>query len=188
VEYPLIELLVGLEFIWVYWLLKVNFNFFGTWEGFYSLALLIYWLILFVGSLGIMVYDLKYMLIPDEVLWPLIGVAFLRLLISQQWQVLLAAVGSSLFLGLIWLITKGKGMGLGDVKLAFLLGLVLGWPLVAVAYFLAFLTGAGAGVILMLVNKKKLKDKIAFGPFLLLGMLIAKLWGWSIWQWYWGML
>lgn len=188
VEYPLVELLVGLQFVWIYWLLKVNFAFFGTWEGFYSLGLLIYWLVLFSGSLAIVVYDLKYMVIPDEVLGPLIGVAFLRLFISNQWQVLWSAVGSSLFLLSLWLITRGKGMGLGDVKLAFLMGLVLGWPLILVAYFMAFLTGAVAGVILMLLNKKKFKDKIAFGPFLLLGMMAAKLWGWSVWQWYLGWL
>jgi len=188
VDYPLVEFLVGLQFVWVYWLLKVNFSFFGSWEGFYSLALLIYWLLLFSGSLAIVVYDLKYMIIPDEVLWPLMGLSFLRLFISHQWQVLWTAAGSTLFIFLIWLITKGKGMGFGDVKLAFLMGLVLGWPMIVVAYFLAFLTGAIAGVILILVNKKKFKDKIAFGPFLILGMIIAKLWGWSIWQWYWGML
>jgi len=188
VDYPLVEFLVGLQFVWVYWLLKVNFSFFGSWEGFYSLALLIYWLLLFAGSLTIAVYDLKYMIIPDEVLWPLVGISFLRLFISHQWQVLWSAVGSSLFIWLIWMITKGKGMGFGDVKLTFLMGLVLGWPMIIVAYFIAFLTGAITGVILMLVNKKKFKDKIAFGPFLILGMIMAKLWGLSIWQWYWRML
>ena len=51
-----------------------------------------------------------------------------------------------------------------------------------------FLTGALTGVILILVRGKTLKTKIAFGPFLLFGMLVAKLWGWPIWQWYWGKL
>lgn len=187
-DYPLIELLVGLQFVWTYWLLKVNFAFFGQVEGFYSLALLIYWLVLFSGALTIAVYDLKYMLIPDEVLWPLIGLSFLRLFFSHQWQVLPAAFLSSGFLFLLWLITRGKGMGLGDVKLAFLLGLVLGWPQIVVAYFTAFLTGAAAGVILVLWGRKNFKQKIAFGPFLLLGMMVAKLWGWPIWQWYMGKL
>ena len=188
IDYPLVEFLVGLEFVWVYWLLKVNFAFFGQVEGFYSLALLIYWLLLFSGSLAIAVYDFKYMLIPDEVLWPLIGLSFLRLFISGQWQVLPVAVGSTLFILLLWLITRGKGMGFGDVKLAFLMGLVLGWPQILVAYFLAFLTGALVGVILILKGAKKFKDKIAFGPFLLLGMILAKLWGLNIWQWYMGLL
>lgn len=184
IEYPLTELLVGIEFVWVYWLLAVNFQFFGTWEGFYSLALLIYWLILFSGSLGIIIFDFKYRLIPDEVLYPLIGLALLRLPFSHQWAVIWTALGSGMFLYSLYLITKKKGMGLGDVKLALLLGLVLGWPKILVAYFIAFLTGAVVGVILIISRKKKFKDRIAFGPFLLAAMLIAKLWGEQIWQWY----
>ena len=185
-DYPIIELLSGLEFVWVYWLLKVNFSFFGQVEGFYSLALLVYWLILFSGSLVIAIYDLKYMIIPDEVWWLLVVVAGVRLFFSHQWQVLPAAVASGLFLYSLYWLTRRKGMGFGDVKLGVLMGLVLGWPLIIVAYFFAFLTGAGVGVILILTGKKKFKQKIAFGPFLILGMLVAKLWGWSIWQWYWG--
>jgi leader peptidase (prepilin peptidase)/N-methyltransferase len=187
-SYPLIEFLTGVEFLWVYWLLKTNFGFFGQVEGFYSLALLIYWLALFSGSLAILVFDLKYMLIPDQILWPLIGLAFIRLFISHHWQVVPVALGSGLFLGLIHWLTKGKGMGWGDVKLGLLLGLVLGWPLVLVAYFFAFLTGASTGVILILLGKKKFKSKIAFGPFLILGMMVAKIWGWPFWQWYRGLL
>lgn len=188
----ILELLMGLQFVWIYWLLKVNFSFFGHLEGFYSLSLLIYWLILFSGSLTIAVYDIKYRLIPGEVLWPLVGIAFARLFFSHQWQVLITALGSSLFLFSIGYISKKlmkkETMGFGDVQLALLMGLVLGWPLILVAFFIAFLTGAGVGVILILVNIKKFKDKIAFGPFLLLGMLIAKLWGAKIWQWYFSFL
>lgn len=183
-EYPVVELLTGIQFVWVYWLLKVNFAFFGQVEGFYSLALLTYWLVLFAGSLTIAVYDLKHMLIPDGVLNLLIATAFLRLFFSGNWQVVGVAVVSMLFIGLIWWVTKGKGMGDGDVKLAFLMGLVLGFPLIVVAFFVAFLTGSVAGVILILGKKSKLGSKIAFGPFLLLGMLTAKLWGYPLWQWY----
>ncbi|MEA3355291.1 MAG: prepilin peptidase [Patescibacteria group bacterium] len=188
----ILELLVGVQFVWIYWLLKVNFSFFGHMEGFYSFALLIYWLILFSGSLAIAVYDIKHMLIPDQVLLPLIGAAFLRLFFSNQWRVLIVALGSSLFLySIAWLskkLMKKEAMGFGDVKLAFLMGLVLGWPLIIVSYFIAFLTGAGVGVILILIGNKKLKSKIAFGPFLLLGMLISKLWGISILNWYLGLV
>jgi len=184
IEYPLTELLIGIEFVWVYWLLSVNFNFFNSWEGFYSLALLIYWLILFSGSLGIIIFDFKYMMIPDEILYPLIGLALLRLPFSGQWQVIWAALGSFGFIYGLYLLTKKKGIGFGDVKLAVLLGLVLGWPNILVAYFIAFLTGAVVGVILILRKQKKFKDRIAFGPFLLVAMLVAKLWGGIIWQWY----
>ena len=82
IDYPIVEALTGIQFVWLYWLLKVNFNFFGRVEGFYSLALLAYWLVLFAGSLAIAVYDFKYLLIPDEILLPLIGLSLLRLPIS----------------------------------------------------------------------------------------------------------
>ena len=89
----------------------------------------------------------------------------------------MAGVGASTFFLLLWLITRGKGMGLGDVKLAFLMGLLLGFPNVIIASYLAFLTGAGVGVILILLGKKKLKEKIAFGPFLVVGSVAALIWG-----------
>lgn len=183
-EYPLTELIIGIEFVWIYWLLKINFNFFNWLEGGYSFALLVYWLILFSGIITIAIYDFKYMLIPDQILWPLIGVAFMRLFISQNWIVVPTAFGSMAFLGCLHLITKGKGMGWGDVQLGFLLGLVLGWPLIAVAYVVAFLTGAISGAILIMFKQKTLKTKIAFGPFLIIGLAVAKLWGWPLWQWY----
>lgn len=183
-DYPLVEFLVGLQFVWVYWLLTVNYQFFHSWEGFYSLGLLVYWLILFSGSLAIAIYDLKHMIIPDEILWPVTLVAFGRLFISRQWQVIPVAILSMGFILSLWLLTRKKGMGFGDVKLAFLMGLVLGFPKIVVAFMIAFLTGAFFGIILLLVKKKKFKSKIAFGPFLLLGMLVAKLWGEQIWNWY----
>jgi prepilin signal peptidase PulO-like enzyme (type II secretory pathway) len=122
------ELLVGVQFTWVYWLLKINFNWFNWVEGWYSFGLLIYWLVLFSGLIAIAIYDLKYMLIPDQILVPLIIISFARLLVSHQWPVVLAALGSTFFLGGLYQITRGKGMGFGDVKLAFLLGLAC-WPL-----------------------------------------------------------
>lgn len=182
-EYFLIELLTGLGFLGIYWFWKANYG----WD-LDSILLLVYWLVLFSGSLALAVYDFKTMLIADEILLPLILTAFLRLFWSNQWQILPAAFLSMGFLGLIWLVTRGKGMGFGDVKLAFLMGLVLGWPKIVVAYFLAFLTGALVGVILVLIKKMKMKGKIAFGPFLVMGMLVAKLWGDRIWSWYMGML
>ena len=75
-------------------------------------------------------------------------------------------------------------MGFGDVKLAFLLGLLLGYPKIVVALYTAFLTGATVGVILILKGKRTLKSKIAFGPFLIAGTLIALLWSDIILLWW----
>jgi leader peptidase (prepilin peptidase)/N-methyltransferase len=67
-------------------------------------------------------------------------------------------------------------MGAGDVKLALLMGVVLG-VLVIVAMFLAFLLGAVAGIVLIATRRKKRKDVIPFGPYLAMGSVIALLAG-----------
>ena len=75
-------------------------------------------------------------------------------------------------------------MGFGDVKLAILMGLLLGMPNVFVALFLAFLFGAIIGLILMVCGRKGLKSEIPFGPFLIVGTFIALFFGDQIIQWY----
>ena len=75
-------------------------------------------------------------------------------------------------------------MGDGDIYVAFLVGLVTGYPLIIVAYYAAFLTGALLGVILILGHKKRMKSHIPFGPFLIAGMGIALVWGQQIEQWW----
>lgn len=187
-QYPLVELLTGLEFVWLYWLLS-RFSFFGQVEGFYSFALAFYWFFIFSASLVLILVDLKTMVLPDVILLPGIGIALLRLVVTHQWQFLLTALLTGLFFLSLYLLTKGKGMGFGDVKLAFFIGLVLGWwQRILVAVFLAFLTGAIVGVIVVIVKKKTLKSAIPFGPFLLISMWAAKLIGDQIWGWYWGLL
>jgi leader peptidase (prepilin peptidase)/N-methyltransferase len=69
-------------------------------------------------------------------------------------------------------------MGGGDLKLAFFLGLFLGFPDIVFALYLAFLTGALYSIILIIWKKKRfLKDTIAFGPFLVLGSLSTLFFG-----------
>jgi prepilin signal peptidase PulO-like enzyme (type II secretory pathway) len=134
-------------------------------------------LILFSSLVVIFFIDLEHQIIPDEILLPVIVLFFLRSLLTSNYWLLAAALGASLFLFLIWFVTKGKGMGFGDVKLAFLMGLVLGFPKIVVAFYLAFLTGAIIGVILILVKKARFGQKIAFGPFLAAATVITFLWG-----------
>lgn len=75
-------------------------------------------------------------------------------------------------------------MGFGDVKLVFLLGLLLGWPAILVGLFLAFLSGALVGIFLIVFKKKGLKSQVPFGPFLILGAFLALFWGEYLWQGY----
>ena len=97
---------------------------------------------------------------------------------------LLSSVGISLFFLLLIAITRGKGMGLGDVKLGFLIGLFNGFPLNIFAIFLGFLVGSIVSIALILLKKKTLKDIIPFGPFLIIGSFIALGWGNILLTWY----
>ena len=68
-------------------------------------------------------------------------------------------------------------MGLGDVKFAFLGGLILGFPKFITWLFLSFVIGALIGVVLIMLNKTTLGKRIAFGPFLVLSLFIVLFWG-----------
>jgi prepilin signal peptidase PulO-like enzyme (type II secretory pathway) len=94
-----------------------------------------------------------------------------------------AFIISGFFLGLI-IITRGRGMGGGDVKLGFFMGLGLGFPGAILATVLGFVTGAITAVLLIILGKKSFGQNIPFGPFLVLGSLITLFWGNQIINWY----
>ncbi|MCK4592371.1 prepilin peptidase [Candidatus Parcubacteria bacterium] len=100
----------------------------------------------------------------------------------------IAAIFTSAFFLSIVLLTRGRGMGGGDVKLGFLMGLILGWPLVLAALFLSSILGSMVGIFLIFIGKKKMKSMIPFGPFLVLGTFIALFWGERIVEWYLNMI
>ncbi|MFA6437638.1 MAG: prepilin peptidase [Candidatus Paceibacterota bacterium] len=87
---------------------------------------------------------------------------------------LLFAIIGLAFFGIIILLTRGKGMGIGDMKLAFFMGLVLGEKLLIALYF-AFVVGALVGIILILFKKKKLNSMVPFGPFLVVATILLML-------------
>jgi len=104
--------------------------------------------------------------------------------LPQLGYVLLAGLGACLFFYLIYFVTKGKGIGFGDVKLVFVLGLFLGVTGVIVGLYVAFLTGAAVSSILVLSHRKKWKTRIAFAPFLLVGAVTSFFFGQQFIYWY----
>ena len=90
---------------------------------------------------------------------------------------LVGVVASTALIGGLWLLTRGRGMGFGDVEIAAVMGLWLGWPNILVALLLAFIAGAIVGIMQILFGKSKMQSAIAFGPFLILGTWIALFWG-----------
>ncbi|MFH1714141.1 MAG: prepilin peptidase [Candidatus Nealsonbacteria bacterium] len=173
-QYPLIEVAAGLLFILVFLLTPGDFLFISL-----RLAIVFFLIVIFV-------YDLRYYLIPDVIVYPAI-------LLVGTWAVFFAdkplyyiysAIGASFFFFFIVFISKGRWMGVGDVKLAFLMGLILSWPGILVALIIAFFSGALVGLGLVLSLKKKFKSEVPFGPFLALGTLISMFWGGDIINWY----
>lgn len=170
IAYLLTEIITGLGFVYIWENLK-NFPLPSP-----TPVSLLFSFFIFSVLLVIFLADLKYLIIPNGVLIPgIIGTIIYRFIYTPQnlFPYLLAGVLGFAFLYLIYLVTKGKGMGFGDVKYALLMGLLLGYPDFIIAFYLAFLTGAAVGVILLLGKKARFGQHIAFGPFLVLSTVIT---------------
>ena len=200
-QYPLVEISAAFLFVLAY--LQLNSSFQGQAFSLEVLSL-VYTLFILSVLMVVFITDLKEGIIPDKVIFPAVGItallktalAFLQLqepiqvvgapTISFQQIGFDAATGvtTGFIFFLIVLLSRGKGMGGGDIKYAAFLGFALGFSSTAVALFLAFLTGASLALILILIGKKRFGQTIAFGPFLSLGAFIALLWGQQITDWY----
>lgn len=151
----------------------------------------------FVIAICIIVFviDLDHYLILDKIVYPAIGIAFIFLVAfdftsptySYTWFGLLAALGASIPFLVLWYFSKGKWMGLGDVKFLVFMGLALGVQKILVALFISFGLGAIVGVGLILVGKKQFSSKLPFGTFLSVATVIALLYGHELWSMYWGL-
>lgn len=150
-----------------------------TWEGL-SAALL------GVALVPVVVIDLQHKLIPDIIVLPAAALALAAAVASDPrrwWVSLAAALGAAGFLFLLWALAPG-GMGLGDVKLALLLGAVLGASVIP-ALLIAFAGGAALGVVLLArFGSRARKMAVPFGPFLAAGALVALWIGPSMIGWY----
>lgn len=181
--HPLMEFLTA--FILVWWYLCVSF-FFSLPHPFLVVQA-IFWLLVGLVLLAIFIIDLKYMFIPDALtITLLILVLCYRVFLGfnglMQWHDLKISVLASLILTLffysLYFFTKKKGFGFGDVKLAFPLGLLLGWPDIIVGIYAAFISASIIGISMLLLRKKKIKkQKIPFAPFLIFGLLIGLIFG-----------
>jgi len=180
-QYPIVELATGILFVLVIntQLSAINYQL--------SIISSIYYLLIVSFLIIIFIYDFKHFIILDKVLFPIIAISFLYLIANNQLSIInysFSAFGASGFFLLIYLFSRGKYLGFGDVKLAILLGLLLGWPRIILALFLSFLIGGIIGLGLIVLSKKKLKSEVPFAPFLIFGTLVALFWGEQIISWY----
>lgn len=162
-RYPAVEAVTAVAF-------GVIGSFWGT-GGVWAMGLAAVFIVIFFS-------DLVYGLIPDEAVAA--GIVFCVLGNTGNLGFLRAATATGFVSALIFLaivlITKFRGMGLGDVKLAFLIGLVLGWPGALAAFWAAFVLGGAAAAVLLVLKRTKLSATIALGPFLVAGVVFSALW------------
>lgn len=183
-QYPIIEVLTGIIFCAVVWKFSLQFNF-------YSLFVIGYWLLITSLLIVISVYDFRHQIIPNGLVYSLITLSFFSPIITRYSLRVtgydyITGLAFFSFFGFLWLVSKGKWMGLGDAKIALGCGWLLGFIKGVIGLLIAFWSGALLGIFLLLFLPKtfKLRSRISFGPFLALGIIIALLFGNNILQIY----
>ena len=178
IQYPLVELATGLIFGLIY----LQFGLTNI-ETYFLLAIAAILIVIFV-------YDMVKLEISDWLVLIAAGLWLIYLAITLQFSFasylpfLYGALALGGFLGLMVLISREKWMGAGDIGLGALLGFMIGWPQVLLSSFSAFSLGALVGIILIIFKVSKIKDQLAFAPFLILGFFITLFWGNQILNWY----
>lgn len=171
--YPFMEFMTGSLFALAYYMLG------------FSLELIV--AILFMSLLIIItVSDIAYMLIPNKILLPFAVLLFFARMFSPLTPWLGSLVGAAVGFGVLLLIavvSKG-GMGGGDIKLFFVIGLVLGPVQTLLTLFLAALIGSIIGVIILKRTGQGRKTPIPFGPSIALAAVISYFWGTYLVDWY----
>ena len=173
IRLPIVEGMTGLLFALLYWK-------FGL--GLELGISLVYTCLLTV----IFVIDLENQLVLDKVIYPGMILALAFSFFWPELGVVSSLIGGAIGLAAMALpfIIYRRGMGMGDVKLGALVGLMSGYPLVAIALLLAVITGGLVAAILLAFKIKKRSDPIPFAPFLATSAMVTLLWGQAIWQWY----
>ena len=142
----------------------------------------------FALFLLILVVDLEHRRVLNVVVYPMacvgLALALIRPDLSFASAVIGGLVGFASFL-LLFLLRPG-GLGAGDVKLAGLIGLLVGFPAVSVALIAAIGLGGLGAAFLLLFRRVGLRGTMAYAPYLSLGAMVALLYGPTIIAWYWG--
>jgi prepilin signal peptidase PulO-like enzyme (type II secretory pathway) len=190
VAYPLTEFFVGLAFLfsYLYWP--------NTLSGFLSIAMFVVWLVALVVMAALFVFDIRWFILPNKLIRPLIALGVIWMIMDIATQglsvgivvnyTLAVLVGAGLFL-LLFVASKGKWIGDGDIRLGVAIGLFAGNPLGAwFCIFLASTIGVLASIPILFKTKKnkRLKLKIPFGPVLIIALYFTVLFGTQIIDWY----
>ncbi|RJQ13827.1 prepilin peptidase [Candidatus Parcubacteria bacterium] len=172
-QYPLVELATAVLFVFVAQKFIVPFVF-------TPMPMILTILYFALGSLliAMFTFDFKYLVIPDRFLYPAVILSVIGVLLEGEIinRLLTGLVLGGLFAILVY-GSKERAMGSGDIYLALIMGLVLGFPAVLVGVILAFLGGSVFGIWWVFKKQQSFKTHIPFGPFLIGALLVVWLWG-----------
>ncbi len=207
-QYPIVEFLGGLIFVLVFWRLYSAYD-----TSPFPYLMMFAWSGVFLSLLVMSAIDFRERLIPDGVnifivlsgffvilseyfypesisidmgQWSLLGNYALIFPggTNFPWNHLFGALFGIILFGGLFLLSRGRGMGMGDVKLAGALGFFIGWPDVTLALVSSFIIGALFSIVLIGLKRKTMKDFIPFGPFMALGVALIFLFGHELTQSY----
>jgi prepilin signal peptidase PulO-like enzyme (type II secretory pathway) len=151
------------------------------------------WLVFIVMFMALAVYDLRWLLLPNRIVFPLMWLAALYALLlaidsSSARVALHAFLGALVLAGTFWVlfqVSAGKWIGGGDVKLAVVLGLLAGTPLNALLIlFFSSVIGTVFSLPILLKGKQAMKVQVPYGPFLLAATIVVVLFGAKVIDWY----
>ncbi len=186
ISYPLTELFTALVFVasFVYWPLKFNGQ---------GITLFVLWFIIVTGLIILALYDIKYMLLPNEIIIVLFCLVLLQIIISLIFfdknyhyiinNIIGFVIGGGIFY-LLFQISKGDWIGGGDVKLGALLGLYLGnGNLAILMIFIASIIGTLFAIPGLIKRNIGPKSQIPYGPYLIIATIVLALFGSSLIKW-----
>lgn len=177
----LIEVFTAAAYVvsYVYW----PFGF----ETLLSTILFGIWLVMLVMMAILFVYDLRWKLLPNVVLFPLLLLGVVSFVLRHslletplaQWplELMMALLPVAGLYGILYMVSNHRWVGMGDVKLGIFMGLVLSWEQAIVALILANLLGSLIVIGPLLQGKLKKDAHVPFGPLLIVATVVALLWG-----------
>lgn len=173
-QYPVVEFLNGILYVIVFCVNGMNVE-----SGLYCL--------LVSALLVLSMIDYQTMEIPISVNAVILGIGILHMVVDPGRLIhyIIGFFAASLFLLLCLIITRGRGIGGGDIKLMAVAGLCLGWENILLALVFGCIIGSVIQCIVIAVTKNK--TKFAMGPYLSVGIFVAMLWGEPFLEWYIGL-
>ncbi|MBI4993781.1 prepilin peptidase [Candidatus Wolfebacteria bacterium] len=200
-QYLIVEILTGLIFVFVP-LSLVKFFPYILYSKFYILIAIL-WLLIFTLFLLLSIIDFRHYIIPDLINLSLAILGIILIFFeSQDYSIFNSFIGhyallfgsfgniwvdhffaafiSMALYGIIIILSRGKGMGWGDFKLIAAIGLIFGWPDTLIIALLAFIIGSLFVIPLLIRGKKKMKDAVPFGPFIIIAAAVVFFFGFQM--------